>query len=532
MKTPVVKNLVLAILFFLPLCGLFAQVTVDTLYWGPGPQDEEDCWGMKYTCGEPTVKPDSVLLCLITKTDSKEVPMEIHAWSNAMSQTPFQTTAKLDATMVEALTGGIEDSPCHGMPYGCDEVYWINDSSANIVKIVFSMAGMNRADASYSFENAKFALSLLDKDGNVLFASNESRRQDPLFPDYQVKDVFKESLIHNRLRSWSLHRNSSSEIIMRVCPISDLTRDTLVNAHSINIVKNSLHSPLFDKIAVVRLDILPPEEKYDRILSQMEQVQKRIKKLSRSGSHSKEDLDFVKDFLLAPNCLLEGMYSEDIAACVDYNFTGGLDNQLAYFWYNANMEYLVISYWETESHSGPDATISEMSMLLSDFNFGIDSLENQYRSSDPNVHPAPSFITDNLLPFTQKVPSYRQYWRFVELVNSWKELIKPAMDILSEEAKQGNTIAQLHTGVVLENSVFLVFALGNWFDFKETYDTPLHWYLMAALNGSKEGEKSLKRLLDTENEEAEEEMAKWREWLDSGRITLDTYNRARFFLQH
>lgn len=525
------KHFFLTVLVLFTIGNLFSQVTVDTLYWGPGPI-EDDCWGLKYTCDEPNFKPDSVMFCLVSKTDLKKVPMVIYAPNG----TSYETMATLDLKLVEPLTGGIEDSPCHGQPYECHEALWMDVTDANTIRISFNMGGVKMA---YNAGDTKFALSLLDRDGNVLFATNETRRQHPLFPNGQLTDY--EIILPGKLLSWSLHENSLSGITMRTNYASDLKRDTLVNAYSINIVKKSLHSPLYERVAAIRLDLLSPSSKYDNLLTQIENVQNKMKKLIKSGISTQEDLFFVRDFLLAPNCL-SGLYSEDVESCIEYNFAGGLDNAMAYFWYNENLGNL----FEIEDLPIPIASLPQMSLMLSEFKVNVDK-EKSYRL--PN-HPATAprtFIADNLLPFTNEIPSYRQCWRFIELVNSWGELMKQAMEVLLKAADNGDLAAQLYMGMMIEKNYFLAFSFGDSYGgldsgveiVKELYGTSVHWYLLAALNGSVEGKKELARLSRSEEEyvkyqyieESGKELEQWHELLNSRSINQEKYNKVKSLLR-
>lgn len=550
------------------------NLTVDTLYWGPGPDEEDDCMGLKYswTCYTPINKPDSVMICLFTKSDLKKIPLEIYTNNSQICSRLYKTTATLHLKIVEALTGGLEDTPCHGSPYEAHEQFWIYDSNANTIRISFDLSGTGIVDD----EDMKFAISLLDSNGNVLFASNETWRNDPLV--YYIQSEFGNMVGFCRLNSWNFKSSSPSEIKICTNWASDLERDTLVNDYSINLVKNTLHSPLFDHVAFVRLDFFPPTAKYDSILNEIEKIQKKIIELcggqfideddiaeesaaeefapaeekaapaeeevvavvaeseeavetaeewqirepaetsgenlatskryffSRKYLNSINDINFIRDFLLAPNCLY-GMflYPEDIETCIDYSLSGGLINDLAYFWYSILGGFIFdSSSVNDEDFPSKQAYTSQISMLLTDFRYFTDRIVKEFKSYDRTMHLSqeiPSFIVDTLIPITKAIPSHKQCKRFFELIFSWQKLLEPALDELRFMALNEDTTAQICLGQMLEQNAFLAFTDYNYdyyyWERRELsdYGTPFHWYVMAALNGSRQGEKELNRLL-------------------------------------
>lgn len=483
----------------------YPNVTVDTLYWGPGPtEEEEDCMGLKYSYYEPVIKPDSVMICLFTKSDLKNIPLEIYTNNSQICSKSYETTAALHLKTVEVLTGGLEMTPCHGSPYECHEDFWVHDSDANTIRISFDISETGIVDD----EDMKFAISFLDSNGNVLFASNETWRNDPLI--YCSQSEFGKMIGFCRLSSWDFKSTSPSEIKICTDWASDLKIDTLVNDYSINLVKNTLHSPLFDHVASVRLDFFPPTAKYDSILNEIENIQKKIVDLR---AYSKNKIDFIRDFLLAPNCLY-GMflYPEDIETCIDYSLSGGLINELAYFWYSTLVEFIFDSSSVEEGLEFPSkqAYTSQISMLLTDFRYFTDRIVKEFKSYDRTMHLSqeiPSFIADTLIPITKAIPSHKQCKRFFELIFSWQKLMQPALDELRFMALNEDTTAQICLGQMLEQNAFLAFTLNNpdylyysddYVERRELsyYDTPLHWYVMAALNGSRQGKRELNRLLD------------------------------------
>ena len=250
-------------------------------------------------------------------------------------------------------------------------------------------------------------------------------------------------------------------------------------------------------------------EKYDSILNEIENIQKKIVDLR---AYSKNKIDFIRDFLLAPNCLY-GMflYPEDIETCIDYSLSGGLINELAYFWYSTLVEFI----FDSSSVNGVDfpskqAYTSRMSMLLTDFIYFSDRIVKESQSYDSTMQinqEIPSYIADTLIPITKAIPSHKQCKRFFELIFSWQKLLEPALDELRFMALNEDTTAQICLGQMLEQNAFLAFTLNNpdylyysddYVERRELsyYDTPLHWYVMAALNGSRQGKRELNRLLD------------------------------------
>lgn len=563
---------VFCLLFVLSLMpSTFCQVsptTVDTLYWGPGPNEEESLppGGGYYWYREPAIKPDSVMICLFTKTDLKEIPLEIYTNNSQICSKSYETTATLHLKIVEALTGGLDIYFGHFSSYEPHELYYVHDSNANTITISFDISGTGIVDD----EDMKFAISFLDSNGNVLYASNETRRHS--------------------IRLWKFQNTAPSEIKVRVNQISDLDldNDTLVNDYSINLVKNTLHSPLFDHVASIRLDFFPPTAKYDSILNEIEKIQKKIielcggqfvdeddivteefvpaveklaaeepaveervaeetvvevieseegveiaeewhtrepaatsgeilstsKRYYFSGKYlsSKNDIDFIRDFLLAPNCLF-GMflYPEDIETCIDYCLS--YINEDAYFYDNPAIGFI----FDSSNVVGVDfpskqAYTSRMSMLLTDFIYFSDRIVKESQSYDSTMQinqEIPSYIADTLIPIKKAIPSHKQCKRFFELIFSWQKLLEPALDELRFMALNEDTTAQICLGQMLEQNAFLDFTFRayanssyyNNDDYyyinnnESRYYTPLHWYVMAALNGSKQGERELNRLL-------------------------------------
>ena len=557
---------VFCLLFVLSLMPFtFCQVSqtiVDTLYWGPGPNEEEllapPYYYWAYT---PTIIPDSVMICLFTKTDLKKIPLEIYTNNSQICTKSYETTATLNLKIVEALTGGLDIDFGHTSPYESHELYWVHDSNANTITISFDISGTGIVDD----EDMKFAISFLDSNGNVLYASNETRRHS--------------------IRLWKFQNTAPSEIKVRVNQISDLDldNDTLVNDYSINLVKNTLHSPLFDHVASIRLDFFPPTAKYDSILNEIEKIQKKIielcggqfideddiatekpapaveervaeetvvevieseegveiaeerhtrepaatsgeilstsKRYYFSGKYlsSKNDIDFIRDFLLAPNCLF-GMflYPEDIETCIDYCLS--YINEDAYFYDNPSIVFIFDSLdfecVECVDFPSKQAYTSHMSMLLTDFRYFADRIVKEFKSYDRTMHLSqeiPSFIVDTLIPITKAIPSHKQCKRFFELIFSWQKLMQPALDELQIMANRDDTTAQLYMGQMLEQNAFLDFtfrayANSSYFNYyinnnESRYYTPLHWYVMAALNGSKQGERELNRYLNSNKQD-------------------------------
>ena len=587
---------VFCLLFVLPLMpSTFCQVSrtiVDTLYWGPGPDEEElQSPPYYYWDNTPTIIPDSVMICLFTKTDLKKIPLEIYTNNSQICSKSYETTATLNLKIVEVLTGGLDIYFGHISPYEPHELYYVHDSNANTITISFDISGTGIVDD----EDMKFAISFLDSNGNVLYASNETRRHS--------------------IRLWKFQNTAPSEIKIRVDQISDLDldNDTLVNDYSINLVKNTLHSPLFDHVASIRLDFFPPTAKYDSILNEIENIQKKIielcggqfiaeddiatekpapaveervaeepvvesedvveiaeddiatekpapvveervaeetvvevieseegvetaeewqtrepaetsgeilstsKRYYFSGKYlsSKNDIDFIRDFLLAPNCLFGlFLYPEDIETCIDYCLS--YINEIAYFYDNSLFEFKFDSVGM--DFPSKQAYTSRMSMLLTDFIYFSDRIVKESQSYDSTMQinqEIPSFIVDTLIPITKAIPSHKQCMRFFELIFSWQKLMKPAMDELKFMALNEDTTAQICLGQMLEQNAFLDFTFrayanssyynnDDYFDCYDewrSYKTPLHWYVMAALNGSKQGERELNRYLNSKKQD-------------------------------
>ena len=394
MKT---KLLNYKVLLFLSLClflncnrygqePLENQTKVDTLYWGPAywetvSQEEEcfDSWrdvpGFLYD--EPIIKPDSVMECRFTKSELKEIPMVVYTNNLLKHSSPYKTIAKLELNVVDVLIGGTGSNRTF---YESHEILWVRDSNcvidtnANTIRITFDISKKIFYD-----EDMKFAISFLDSNGKVLFASNETWRNAPLVSSYQSE--YGNIIGRCRLLSWNFKKANHSEIKIMTDWDSDLDKDTLVNDYSINLVKNTLHSPLFDHVASVRLDILPPTDKYDRILNEI--IQNKIKRMYNEMNNyrksDKVDCDFVRDFLLAPNCLNDiFLCPGDIEACINYYFAGGLNNDLAYFCYRTICwiyENELVTYifnrtgGDSLGLSSKQGYTSALSKLLNDFVF-------------------------------------------------------------------------------------------------------------------------------------------------------------------
>ena len=564
------------------------QTTVDTIFWEP----ISEGFDMMFDLDDYH---DSIKICLVTKSDIKKIPLVIYTNnSNKMYSKPYETTAILELKLVEVLTGGLHlQLNCMYGPYG-NETFVKADSNANTIRISLDLSGTGIVDD----EDMKFAISLLDRNGNVLFACNETWWNDPLGK-------------YGELKSWMFRTTDPSEIKVGTGRASDLDMDTLVNDYSINLVKNTLHSPLFDYVASIRLDFFPPTAKYDSILNEIENIQKKLielcggqfideediatekpapaveervaeepvveseeaveiaegwqteepaetsggilatsKRYIFSGKYlnSKNDIDFIRDFLLAPNCL-SGLFSHDIESCIEYHFTKGHDDYTEYFWCERHYDDFFLTkddeyddfYGREVVKLSNDISLPPMSLLLSDFSafkkdyfvkdsvleidtsvYYYDPVEYQldshyyyyissmwksginYSKSDGYYTFPQDFVLNTLLPITKEIPSHKQCRRFIELVYSWQKLIQPALNELRIMALREDTTAQLYMGQMLEQNDFLDLTLNNDYfyshDYGERrelsdYGTPLHWYVMAALNGSRQGEKELNRLL-------------------------------------